>query len=141
MNKCLNLIINLILLGDILKAEDVLFSYQTTSKEEEKLSSVMKTATSSAQLASAINEANKAGVKTQAAKKMLKVMQGVEVAISQCHKNPSNKKKLELSIESAEQNGLNQHFINHGKKHLEELSLMEIEVFDEILNYKYMLIR
>lgn len=68
---------------DISKAREALEAWQSQTASEAKLSRALKDGAGSLQLARAIQEAAAAGVKVQAARRVLKLMQMLETATSQ----------------------------------------------------------
>ena len=106
---------------DTLKAQEALDHWNSIQKMEEHLHHVIQGAEESNEVSRAIHEASAAGVKTQTAKKILKLMQNVEGAMQQLVDHTADCKELKSVIEEAEKGGVGLRLINRARAHLVDI--------------------
>lgn len=96
-----------LLTADTAKASAALFQWHAAASAEEKLARTLREGGTAHQLSRAIQEAAAMGVQVQGARKMLKLIQGVEAAVTAVAEadGPSNPATLKARIDAAEQGG------------------------------------
>lgn len=94
-----------LLTSDTSKATTALTQWRAAASAEEKLSRTLREGGTAHQLSRAIQEAAAVGVPVEGARKMLKLVQGLEGAVAAVADGSSNPATLKSRIEAAEQGG------------------------------------
>ena len=115
---------------DAIKAQQALDHWKCIQKCEEHLTEVMQDALESSEVSRAIQDATNTGVKTQTAKKILKLMQNIEGAMQLLRESACSKGAVHLktAIEEGEKGGVGQRFIAKARAVLNDHLAQEAKV-------------
>ena len=94
-----------LLSADTAKATAALTQWRAAASAEEKLARTLREGGTAHQLSRAIQEAAAMGVHVEGARKMLKLIQGVEAAVAAVGDGPQNPAALKTRIDAADQGG------------------------------------
>lgn len=108
-----------LVLEDVTKAQQTLDQWNCSQRMEQRLSAAIRDARESAHLSKIIHEASSAGVKTQSAKKILKLMQSLEHAMQQLTERGITGSQFNSVMEEAETGGVSQYLISTAHECLE----------------------
>ena len=111
------------------RARDALETWRSQTASEAKLTRALREGCSPAQLARAIQEAAAAGVKVAAAKRVLKLMQALDAAVTQAaaggSAGPAAQSALRAKLEVAEQGGVSSLVLDAARRLLQQLQVAE----------------
>lgn len=107
------------------KAESVLEQWKSLAENEAKLMKVVQEGSTAEELSHAITEAASAGVKVQAARRILKFMQNLEASMRKAAENPSQYCQLQKQVKAAEIGGVNQLVVGAARGQLKRILVIE----------------
>ncbi|KAK9816451.1 hypothetical protein WJX72_000489 [[Myrmecia] bisecta] len=117
-----------LLAADVAKAQEQVARWRAATAAQAKLARALKDGSNTVALSRAIQEAAAAGVKVAEARRVLKLMQGLESALTQnLADGPTQYQQLKAKIEAAEQGGVPGSLVDAAKAQLQKLLLMEVK--------------